>query len=82
VEEGRNRGRQRKIWMDNIREDLKEKNIDITRIGKATRNRKLSRRLVRASPSPRWWRREKKKKNHDDVISTYTVAYSLDDANT
>src|SRR6218665_3022954 len=75
VEEGRNRGRQRKIWMDNIREDLKEKNIDITRIGKATRNRKFSRRLVKASPSPRWWRREKKKKNDDDVISTYTVLF-------
>jgi len=37
VEGKRSRGRQRKIWMDNVREDLKEKNIDLTRIGEATR---------------------------------------------
>src|SRR6218665_2384882 len=35
VERKRSRGRQRKIWMDNI-EDLKEKNIDLTRTGEAT----------------------------------------------
>ena len=34
-------GRQRKTWMDNLREDLKEKNIDLTRIGEATRKRGL-----------------------------------------
>ena len=27
--------------MDNVREDLKERNIDLTRIGEATRNRGL-----------------------------------------
>src|SRR6218665_1131130 len=38
VEGKRSRGRQRKTWMDNVREDLKGKNIDLTRIGEATRN--------------------------------------------
>jgi len=37
--------------MDNVRDDLKEKSIDLTRIGEATRNRKVSRSLVRASLS-------------------------------
>src|SRR6218665_2664260 len=36
VEGKRSRGRQRKTWMDNVREDLKERNIDLTRIGEAT----------------------------------------------
>jgi len=58
----RSRGRQRKTWMDNFREDLKERNIDLTRIGEATRNREVWRNLVRASLSARWWKREKKKK--------------------
>src|SRR6218665_3861363 len=53
VEGKRSRGRQRKTWMDNVREDLKEKNIDLTRIGKATRNRDIWRNLVRASSSAR-----------------------------
>jgi len=57
------RGRQRKIWMDNVREDLKEKNIDLTRIGETARNREVWRSIVRASSSACWWRREKKKKN-------------------
>lgn len=49
----RSRGRQRKIWIDNIRGDLKEKNTDLTRIGEASRNRELWRSLVRASLSGR-----------------------------
>src|SRR6218665_716674 len=49
----RSRGRQRKTWMDNVREDLKERNIDLTRIGEATRNREVWRNLVRASSSAR-----------------------------
>ena len=53
VEGKRNRGRQRKIWMGNDREDLKEKNIDLTRIGETTRNREVWRSLVRASSSAR-----------------------------
>src|SRR6218665_1237624 len=61
VDGKRSRGRQRKIWMDNVREDLKEKNIDLTRIGEATRNREVWRNLVRASSSARRWKRKKKK---------------------
>ena len=53
VEGKRSRGRQRKTWMDNVREDLKERNIDLTRIGEATRNREVWRSLVRASSSAR-----------------------------
>ena len=40
-ERKRSRGRQRKIWIDNVREDPKEKNNDLTRIGEVTRNRGL-----------------------------------------
>ena len=47
----RGKEKQRKTWMDNVREDLKEKNIDLTRIGEATRNREVWRNLVRASSS-------------------------------
>ena len=39
----------RKIWMDNVREDLKAKNIDLTTIGEVTRNREVWRSLIRAS---------------------------------
>ena len=48
VEGKRSRGRQKKTWMDNVREDLKEKNLDLTRIGEATRNREVWRSHVRA----------------------------------
>ena len=42
-----NKGRKRKIWMDNVREELKEKNIIL--IGNVTRNREfLLRSLARA----------------------------------
>ena len=52
--DGKNsRWRQRNSWMDNVREDLKEKNIDLTRIGWATRNREVWRSLVRISSSAR-----------------------------
>src|SRR6218665_950877 len=53
VEGKRSRGRQRKTWMDNVREDLKGRNIDLTRIGEATRNREVWTNLVRASSSAR-----------------------------
>jgi len=39
--------------MDNARENLKERNIDLTRIGEATRNKEVWRSLVRASSSAR-----------------------------
>src|SRR6218665_2908041 len=38
VQGKRSKGRQRKILMDKVRENLKEKNIDLTRIGEATSN--------------------------------------------
>ena len=53
VEGKRSRGRQSKTWMDNVREDLKERNIDLTRIGEAIRNKEVCRNLVRASSSAR-----------------------------
>jgi len=37
----REREAERKIWMDNVREDLKEKNIGLTGIGEATGSRVL-----------------------------------------
>ena len=39
--------------MDNVREDLKEKSIHLTRIGEATRNGEVWMSLVRASSSAR-----------------------------
>src|SRR6218665_376719 len=64
-------GGERRIWMDNVREDLKEKNIDLARIGEATRNREVWRSLGRASLSACRWRSEKKKKKKGK-ISTYS----------
>src|ERR1700733_15508547 len=45
VEGERSRGGQHKTWMDNIREDMKIKGIEMTRIGDTIRNR---RRIFRA----------------------------------
>ena len=36
---GNKSGRKKKIWIENVREDLKEKHIDFIRIGETTRNR-------------------------------------------
>jgi len=51
MEGKRSRGRQRKIWMDNVREEMREKHINMTRIGEAISNREVWRSLVRASLS-------------------------------
>ena len=51
VEGERSRGRQNKTWMDNIREDMKIKGIDMTRIGDTIRNRQIWRNLIEASSS-------------------------------
>src|SRR6218665_460974 len=51
----------KKLLHDDGFEYPKEKNIDLTRIGEATRNREVWRNLVRASSSARRWKREKKK---------------------
>jgi len=55
--------------MDNVREDLKEKNIDLARAGEATRYREVWRSLVRASSSARWWRSEKRKEECASIIN-------------
>jgi len=51
VEGKRSRARQSKIWMDNVGEDLNEKNIHLTRIGETAGNREVWRSLVRVSLS-------------------------------
>jgi len=54
VEERRSIGSQMKLCMDNVREDLKQKHIDLTRSGETTRNRVVWKRShVRASSSAR-----------------------------
>jgi len=52
--------------MDNVKKDLKNKNIDLTRIGEATSYRKVWRSLVRASSAARGWRSENEKKRKAD----------------
>jgi len=49
----RSRGRQRKRWMDNVREDLEERDVGLqlyTAYGK-TKNRKVWRNIISASSS-------------------------------
>ena len=48
------RGKQRKIWMNNVREDLEERDIQIMHISTAygkTKNREVWRNIIRASSS-------------------------------
>ena len=47
----RSRGRPRKTWMDNIKEDLREKGTDLAEIGETIRNREVWRSFVKASSS-------------------------------
>jgi hypothetical protein len=51
VEGERSRGRQRKTWMDNVKEDLKSKGTDLTVVGEAIRDRTLWKKFIRASSS-------------------------------
>ena len=51
IEGERSRGRQPKPWMDSIREDQKEMNIDMSRAKDLIRNRQVWRSHVRASSS-------------------------------
>src|SRR6218665_445996 len=74
VEGKRSRGRQRKIWMDNAKEYLKEKDINLARIGETIRNREVWRSLVRASSSAHLWRSEKK---NNLLSSVHTVGLSV-----
>ena len=49
VEGERSRGRQRKTWMDNIREDLKKQNTEISKISEIVRDREKWRNFIKAS---------------------------------
>jgi hypothetical protein len=51
VEGERSRGRQRKTWMDNIKEDLREKGTSLAEIGETIRNREVWRNFVKAPSS-------------------------------
>ena len=53
VRGGRSRGRQRKRWMDNAREDLEEKHIQLSTAYGETKNREVWRNIIRASSSAR-----------------------------
>jgi len=47
----RSRGRQRKRWMDNVREDLEERGIQLSTAYGKTKNRGVWRSIIRASSS-------------------------------
>jgi hypothetical protein len=51
VEGERSRGRQRKTWIDNVKEDLKSKGTDLTMVCETVRDRALWRNFIRASSS-------------------------------
>lgn len=51
VEGERSRGRQRKRWIDNIKEDLLCKNTNLAMVGETIRDRTLWRNFIRASSS-------------------------------
>src|SRR6218665_2556923 len=80
VEGRRSRGRQRKIWADNVREVLPEKNIDLTRIGEATMEREVWNSLIRASSSALMVERKEKRRRvtqhpfvwfDEEAVNTY-----------
>jgi len=47
----RSRGRPRKRWMDNVREDLEERGIQLSMAYGKTKNREVWRSITRASSS-------------------------------
>jgi len=47
----RSRGRQRKRWMDNVREDLEERGIQLSTAYGKIKNREVWRSIIRASSS-------------------------------
>lgn len=49
VEGERSRGRQRKTWIDNIKEDLKEKGTNLAEIREKIKNREVWRKFIKAS---------------------------------
>ena len=47
----RSRGRQRKRWMDNVREDLEERGIQLSTVYGKNKNREVWRIIIRESSS-------------------------------
>ena len=47
----RSRGRQRKKWMDNVREDLDDRDIQLSTTYGKTKNREVWRNIIRVSSS-------------------------------
>ena len=47
----RSRGRQRKKWMDNVREDLEKRHMQLSTAYGKTKNREVWRNIIRASSS-------------------------------
>src|ERR1700733_13730376 len=71
IEGNRSRGRKRKTWLDNIREDLKEKDTELTTIGEIVKNRTMWRNFIMASSSGNLWKRRKKKIPRFGHVSEY-----------
>ena len=51
VRKERSRGRQRKRWMDNVKEDLEESHIQLSTAYGETKNREVRRNIIRAPSS-------------------------------
>ena len=51
VEGTRSRGRQAKTWMDNVKQDLKDQNLEMRNAGNITRDRSKWRGLAKTSSS-------------------------------
>ena len=60
----RSRRRQRKRWIDNAREDLEERGIQLSKAYGKTKHREVWRNMIRASSSASWWKRRKKKEKN------------------
>jgi len=58
----RSRGRQRKRWMDNVREDLQERDIQLSTTNGKTKKRQVLSNIIRASSSASCWKRKKKRR--------------------
>ena len=52
----RSRGRQRKRWMDNVRENLEERGIQLSTAYGKNKNREVWRNIIRASSLASWWK--------------------------
>ena len=67
----------RKIWMDNVREDLREKNIDLTRMGEATRNKGLEKSYKSLIVSSLMEEQKEKKKKKADGSFFFRILSSM-----